>query len=113
MWLLSECGFPIDFACRNIAKGDHMTLGYCDLLNSQFYSFLGAAGLHLLPGMSSDSDIECDTENDEQEEAETTFRSLHHKPFVSSASELCSLFPETDQLGPEDLPFDTEKDSAR
>lgn len=25
--------------------------------------------LHLLPGMSSDSDIECDTENEEQEDA--------------------------------------------
>ncbi|KAJ6653681.1 hypothetical protein lerEdw1_008807 [Lerista edwardsae] len=28
--------------------------------------------LHLLPGMSSDSDIECDTENEEQEDVEAT-----------------------------------------
>ncbi|XP_070591488.1 E3 ubiquitin-protein ligase TRIM37 isoform X2 [Erythrolamprus reginae] len=77
------------------------------------------AGFHLLPGMSSDSDIECDTENDEQEEAETSCATpeVYNQPFQvqpsNEASELCSLFPEADQLGPEDLPFDTGKDSAR
>ncbi|ETE61842.1 E3 ubiquitin-protein ligase TRIM37 [Ophiophagus hannah] len=80
---------------------------------------LEEAGLHLLPGMSSDSDIECDTENDEQEEAETACATpeLYNQPFQiqpsNDASELCSLFPEADQLGPEDLPFDTGTDSAR
>uniref|UniRef100_A0A670YT71 Tripartite motif containing 37 n=1 Tax=Pseudonaja textilis TaxID=8673 RepID=A0A670YT71_PSETE len=89
------------------------------MCDSQFYSFLGAAGLHLLPGMSSDSDIECDTENDEQEEAETACATpeVYNQPFQiqpsNDASELCSLFPEADHLGPEDLPFDTGKDSAR
>ncbi|KAM3854776.1 E3 ubiquitin-protein ligase TRIM37 isoform 5-T7 [Vipera latastei] len=32
---------------------------------------------------------------------------------LEEASELCVLFPEGDQLGPEDLPFDTGKDSVR
>ncbi|KAG8122613.1 hypothetical protein E2320_018107 [Naja naja] len=79
---------------------------------------LEEAELHLLPGMSSDSDIECDTENDEQEEAETVCVTpeVYNQPFQiqpsNDASELCSLFPEADQLGPEDLPFDTGKDSA-
>ncbi|XP_032072578.1 E3 ubiquitin-protein ligase TRIM37-like isoform X2 [Thamnophis elegans] len=80
---------------------------------------LEEARLHLLPGMSSDSDIECDTENDEQEEAETACATpeIYNQPFQiqpsNDASELCSFFPEADQLGSEDLPFDTGKDSAR
>ncbi|KAM3854773.1 E3 ubiquitin-protein ligase TRIM37 isoform 3-T5 [Vipera latastei] len=80
---------------------------------------LEEAGLHLLPGMSSDSDIECDTENDEQEEPETPCGTpeVYNQAFQtqpsSDASELCVLFPEGDQLGPEDLPFDTGKDSVR
>ncbi|KAM6465018.1 E3 ubiquitin-protein ligase TRIM37 isoform 3-T3 [Liasis olivaceus] len=75
--------------------------------------------LHLLPGMSSDSDIECETENDEQEDAETACATpeVYNQAFQtqpsSDASELCSVFPEGDQIGPEDLPFATGKDSAR
>ncbi|XP_063152306.1 E3 ubiquitin-protein ligase TRIM37 isoform X2 [Candoia aspera] len=75
--------------------------------------------LHLLPGMSSDSDIECDTENDEQEDAETAcgapevYTQAFQTQPSSDASELCSVFPEGDQIGPEDLPFATGKDSAR
>ncbi|XP_039224486.1 E3 ubiquitin-protein ligase TRIM37 isoform X4 [Crotalus tigris] len=80
---------------------------------------LEEAALHLLPGMSSDSDIECDTENDEQEEPETAcatpegYNQAFQTQPSSDASELCALFPEGDPLGPEDLPFDIGKDSVR
>ncbi|XP_053131071.1 E3 ubiquitin-protein ligase TRIM37 isoform X2 [Hemicordylus capensis] len=81
--------------------------------------------LHLLPGMSSDSDIECDTENEEQEEAEAeaaaaaacATRDIFSQAFqaqpLNDALELCSVFPEGDQLCPEELPFATGKDGAR
>ncbi|XP_066491358.1 E3 ubiquitin-protein ligase TRIM37 isoform X2 [Tiliqua scincoides] len=75
--------------------------------------------LHLLPGMSSDSDIECDTENEEQEDVEATgaTRDVFNQTFQtqpsSDALELCSVFPEGDQIGPEDLPFATGKDNIR
>uniref|UniRef100_A0A8D2Q2W2 Tripartite motif containing 37 n=3 Tax=Varanus komodoensis TaxID=61221 RepID=A0A8D2Q2W2_VARKO len=75
--------------------------------------------LHLLPGMSSDSDIECDTENEEQEDAEAAgatpdvFSQAFQGQPSNNALDLCSLFPEGDQRGPEDLPFSTGKDSMR
>jgi len=43
--------------------------------------------LHLLPGMSSDSDIECDTENEEQEDATSTSEGFNHAFSVQSSSE--------------------------
>lgn len=75
--------------------------------------------LHLLPGMSSDSDIECDTENEEQEGVEATgatqdvFNQTFQTQPSSNALELCSAFPEGDQIGPDDLPFTTGKDNTR
>ncbi|XP_075576356.1 E3 ubiquitin-protein ligase TRIM37 isoform X4 [Pelecanus crispus] len=72
--------------------------------------------LHLLPGMSSDSDIECDTENEEQEDATSTSEGFNHAFSVQSsseASERCSMFPEGDQAGPDDLGFVTGEDSTR
>uniref|UniRef100_A0A8B9M1N0 E3 ubiquitin-protein ligase TRIM37 n=1 Tax=Accipiter nisus TaxID=211598 RepID=A0A8B9M1N0_9AVES len=72
--------------------------------------------LHLLPGMSSDSDIECDTENEEQEDATSASEGFNHTFSVQSsseASERCSMFPEGDQVGPDDLGFVTGEDSTR
>lgn len=72
--------------------------------------------LHLLPGMSSDSDIECDTENEEQEDAASAAEGFNHGfcvPSSSEASERCSAFPEGDQVGSDDLSFVTGEDSTR
>ncbi|XP_061326236.1 E3 ubiquitin-protein ligase TRIM37 isoform X2 [Pezoporus flaviventris] len=72
--------------------------------------------LHLLPGMSSDSDIECDTENEEQEDgasASAGFNQSFSVQSSSEASERCAAFPEGDQAGPDDLSFATGEDSTR
>ncbi|XP_033924776.1 E3 ubiquitin-protein ligase TRIM37 isoform X2 [Melopsittacus undulatus] len=74
--------------------------------------------LHLLPGMSSDSDIECDTENEEQEDGASASVGFNQAfPVQSSsevsASERCTAFPEGDQAGPDDLSFATGEDSTR
>uniref|UniRef100_A0A8C8BNU8 Tripartite motif containing 37 n=1 Tax=Otus sunia TaxID=257818 RepID=A0A8C8BNU8_9STRI len=72
--------------------------------------------LHLLPGMSSDSDIECDTENEEQEDAASASEGFNHTfsvPSSSEASERCSMFPEGDQGGPDDLGFGAGEDGTR
>ncbi|XP_075628062.1 E3 ubiquitin-protein ligase TRIM37 isoform X5 [Balearica regulorum gibbericeps] len=67
-------------------------------------------------GMSSDSDIECDTENEEQEDATSTSEGFNHAFSVQSSSEVserCSMFPEGDQAGPDELSFVTGEDSTR
>ncbi|XP_028941648.1 E3 ubiquitin-protein ligase TRIM37 isoform X3 [Antrostomus carolinensis] len=67
-------------------------------------------------GMSSDSDIECDTENEEQEDATSASEGFNHTFSVQSsseASERCSVFPEGDQVGSDDLSFVTGEDSTR
>ncbi|XP_025065717.1 E3 ubiquitin-protein ligase TRIM37 isoform X2 [Alligator sinensis] len=72
--------------------------------------------LHLLPGMSSDSDIECDTENEEPEDAASSTDGFNHAFAVQSSSEvleLGSMFPEGDQTGPEDLGFAAGEDNTR
>ncbi|KAM9525610.1 E3 ubiquitin-protein ligase TRIM37 isoform 2-T2 [Guaruba guarouba] len=86
--------------------------------------------LHLLPGMSSDSDIECDTENEEQEDGASASAGFNQAFSVQSSSEVaplvmdagsclvsasdrCSAFPECDQAGPDDLSFATGEDSTR
>lgn len=59
------------------------------------FGFLGcfAAGvcqkhvLRLLPGMSSDSDIECDTENEEQEDAASASEGFNHTFSAESSGE--------------------------
>lgn len=66
--------------------------------------------------MSSDSDIECDTENEEQEDATSTSEGFNHAFSVQSsseASERCSAFPEGDQVGPDDLSFVNGEDNTR
>ncbi|KAM8990985.1 E3 ubiquitin-protein ligase TRIM37 isoform 6-T6 [Ara ararauna] len=67
-------------------------------------------------GMSSDSDIECDTENEEQEDgasASAGFNQAFSVQSSSEASDRCSAFPECDQAGPDDLSFATGEDSTR
>ncbi|XP_068010893.1 E3 ubiquitin-protein ligase TRIM37 isoform X3 [Melanerpes formicivorus] len=66
-------------------------------------------------GMSSDSDIECDTENEEQEEVTSASEMFNQAFSVQSsneASEQCSPFPEGEQVGPDDLSFVTGEDST-
>ncbi|KAM9525611.1 E3 ubiquitin-protein ligase TRIM37 isoform 3-T3 [Guaruba guarouba] len=81
-------------------------------------------------GMSSDSDIECDTENEEQEDGASASAGFNQAFSVQSSSEVaplvmdagsclvsasdrCSAFPECDQAGPDDLSFATGEDSTR
>uniref|UniRef100_A0A672USE4 E3 ubiquitin-protein ligase TRIM37 n=1 Tax=Strigops habroptila TaxID=2489341 RepID=A0A672USE4_STRHB len=67
-------------------------------------------------GMSSDSDIECDTENEEQEDGASVsvgFNQAFSVQSSSEASEQCSAFPEGDQAGPGNLGFATGEDSTR
>lgn len=66
--------------------------------------------------MSSDSDIECDTENEEQEDGASVsvgFNQAFSVQSSSEASEQCSAFPEGDQAGPGNLGFATGEDSTR
>uniref|UniRef100_A0A8V5H5S1 Uncharacterized protein n=1 Tax=Melopsittacus undulatus TaxID=13146 RepID=A0A8V5H5S1_MELUD len=58
-------------------------------------------------GMSSDSDIECDTENEEQEDGASASVGFNQAFPVQS-----STFPEGDQAGPDDLSFATGEDST-
>uniref|UniRef100_A0A8B9ZYE2 E3 ubiquitin-protein ligase TRIM37 n=1 Tax=Anas zonorhyncha TaxID=75864 RepID=A0A8B9ZYE2_9AVES len=62
----------------------------------------------------SDSDIECDTENEEQEDATSTSEGFNHAFSVQSSSEeRSSVFPEGDQVGPDDLSFVNGEDNTR
>ncbi|PNJ65777.1 TRIM37 isoform 13, partial [Pongo abelii] len=68
-----------------------------------------------LPGMSSDSDIECDTENEEQEE-HTSVGGFHDSFMVMTQppdEDTHSSFPDGEQIGPEDLSFNTDENSGR
>ncbi|XP_015293358.2 E3 ubiquitin-protein ligase TRIM37 isoform X6 [Macaca fascicularis] len=68
-----------------------------------------------LPGMSSDSDIECDTENEEQEEH--TSVGGFHDSFMAMTQppdeDTHSSFPDGEQIGPEDLSFNPDENSGR
>ncbi|KAJ7411229.1 E3 ubiquitin-protein ligase TRIM37 [Pitangus sulphuratus] len=70
--------------------------------------------LHLLPGMSSDSDIECDTENEEQEEA-TSPSEVFNQAFSAqpSTEEHSSVLPDGDQVSSDDLSFVPGDDTTR
>ncbi|XP_037666031.1 E3 ubiquitin-protein ligase TRIM37 isoform X8 [Choloepus didactylus] len=64
-------------------------------------------------GMSSDSDIECDTENEEQEE-HSSMGGFNDSFMAQPADEdTCSSFPDGEQIGPEDLCFNTDENSGR
>ncbi|XP_038614691.1 E3 ubiquitin-protein ligase TRIM37 isoform X3 [Tachyglossus aculeatus] len=70
-------------------------------------------GLHLLPGLSSDSDVECDTENEEQEENTTCDGFNDSFTGQPPGEDACSVFPEGNQIGPEDLSFAPEETNGR
>ncbi|ELW61574.1 E3 ubiquitin-protein ligase TRIM37, partial [Tupaia chinensis] len=64
-------------------------------------------------GMSSDSDIECDTENEEQE-VHTGMGGFSDSFLAQPPSEdTHSSFPDGEQIGPEDLSFNTDESSGR
>ncbi|XP_070083601.1 E3 ubiquitin-protein ligase TRIM37 isoform X12 [Equus przewalskii] len=64
-------------------------------------------------GMSSDSDIECDTENEEQEE-HTSMGGFNDSFMAQPPDEdTHSSFPDGEQIGPEDLSFNTDENSGR
>ncbi|XP_069082501.1 E3 ubiquitin-protein ligase TRIM37 isoform X1 [Pleurodeles waltl] len=68
--------------------------------------------LHLLPGMSSDSDIECDTENEEQEDS-TTCDGFNDTFAVHPTQEPGLDFPDSNPITSEDLGFATGEDNGR
>ncbi|KAJ8784005.1 hypothetical protein J1605_009048 [Eschrichtius robustus] len=66
--------------------------------------------------MSSDSDIECDTENEEQEEHTSLGRfsdAFMAQPPDEGATHAHSSFPDGEQIGPEDLSFNSDENSGR
>lgn len=64
-------------------------------------------------GMSSDSDVECDTENEEQEE-HTSLGGFNDSFTAQPPDEDAhSSFPDGEQIGLEDLSFNTEDNSGR
>ncbi|XP_014646375.1 PREDICTED: E3 ubiquitin-protein ligase TRIM37 isoform X4 [Ceratotherium simum simum] len=64
-------------------------------------------------GMSSDSDVECDTENEEQEE-HTSMGGFNDSFMAQPPDEdMHSSFPGGEQIGPEDLSFNTDENSGR
>ncbi|XP_037057435.1 E3 ubiquitin-protein ligase TRIM37 isoform X6 [Peromyscus leucopus] len=64
-------------------------------------------------GMSSDSDIECDTENEEQEEH--TSMGSFNDPFLAQPpdEDSHSSFPDGEQIDPENLHFSTDEGGGR
>ncbi|XP_061032371.1 E3 ubiquitin-protein ligase TRIM37 isoform X5 [Eubalaena glacialis] len=64
-------------------------------------------------GMSSDSDIECDTENEEQEEHTSLGRFSDAFMAQPPDEDTHSSFPDGEQIGPEDLSFNTDENSGR
>ncbi|XP_024897588.1 E3 ubiquitin-protein ligase TRIM37 isoform X5 [Pteropus alecto] len=63
-------------------------------------------------GMSSDSDIECDTENEEQDE-HTSMGGFNDSFMAQPPDEdTHSSFPDGEQIGPEDLSFNTDENSG-
>ncbi|XP_008066479.1 E3 ubiquitin-protein ligase TRIM37 isoform X3 [Carlito syrichta] len=63
-------------------------------------------------GMSSDSDIECDTENEEQEEHTSVGRFNDSFMPQPPDEDTHSSFPDGEQIGPEDLSFSTDANSG-
>uniref|UniRef100_A0A8C7BA53 Uncharacterized protein n=2 Tax=Neovison vison TaxID=452646 RepID=A0A8C7BA53_NEOVI len=64
-------------------------------------------------GMSSDSDIECDTENEEQEEHASMGGFDDSYMAQPPDEDTHSSFPDGDQIGPEDLSFNTDGSGGR
>ncbi|XP_072860991.1 E3 ubiquitin-protein ligase TRIM37 isoform X16 [Chlorocebus sabaeus] len=103
------------------AKGGHLEgLQMTDLENNSETGELQPVlpeGASAAPeeGMSSDSDIECDTENEEQEEH--TGVGGFHDSFMAMTQppdeDTHSSFPDGEQIGPEDLSFNPDENSGR
>ncbi|XP_030779250.1 E3 ubiquitin-protein ligase TRIM37 isoform X4 [Rhinopithecus roxellana] len=103
------------------AKGGHLEgLQMTDLENNSETGELQpvlSEGASAAPeeGMSSDSDIECDTENEEQEEH--TSVGGFHDSFMAMTQppdeDTHSSFPDGEQIGPEDLSFNPDENSGR
>ncbi|XP_070251430.1 E3 ubiquitin-protein ligase TRIM37 isoform X3 [Myotis yumanensis] len=73
----------------------------------------GASAAPEEAGMSSDSDVECDTENEEQEE-HTSLGGFNDAFTAQPPDEdTHSSFPDGEQIGLEDLSFNTEDNSGR
>ncbi|KAM9320069.1 E3 ubiquitin-protein ligase TRIM37 [Gastrophryne carolinensis] len=68
--------------------------------------------LHILPGMSSDSDIECDTENEDHEESITCGGFNETFTTQPSIEDQGCLFPDDNNISPEDLHFTAGEDSG-
>ncbi|XP_032472128.1 E3 ubiquitin-protein ligase TRIM37 isoform X6 [Phocoena sinus] len=64
-------------------------------------------------GMSSDSDIECDAEDEEQEERASLGRFSDSFMARLPDEDTHSSFPDGEQIGPEDLSFNTDESSGR
>ncbi|XP_059989954.1 E3 ubiquitin-protein ligase TRIM37 isoform X12 [Lagenorhynchus albirostris] len=64
-------------------------------------------------GMSSDSDIECDAEDEEQEERASLGRFSDSFMARLPDEDTRSSFPDGEQIGPEDLSFNTDESSGR
>lgn len=64
-------------------------------------------------GMSSDSDVECDTENEDQEEHASM--GGFSDAFIAQPpdEDTHSGFPDGEQIGPEDLSFNSDENSGR
>ncbi|KAF6097890.1 tripartite motif containing 37 [Phyllostomus discolor] len=72
----------------------------------------GASAAPEEAGMSSDSDVECDTENEEQDE-HTGLGGFHDSFLAQPPDEDAhSNFPDDEQIGPEDFSFNTEDKSG-
>ncbi|OCT95037.1 E3 ubiquitin-protein ligase TRIM37 isoform X1 [Xenopus laevis] len=70
--------------------------------------------LHILPGMSSDSDIECDTENEEQEENITCGGFNDSFTTQAQGEDQGRSFPDEDNnISSEDLHFPSGEDTGR
>ncbi|XP_059989951.1 E3 ubiquitin-protein ligase TRIM37 isoform X9 [Lagenorhynchus albirostris] len=63
-------------------------------------------------GMSSDSDIECDAEDEEQEERASLGRFSDSFMARLPDEDTRSSFPDGEQIGPEDLSFNTDESSG-
>ncbi|KAG9492649.1 hypothetical protein GDO78_000902 [Eleutherodactylus coqui] len=69
--------------------------------------------LHILPGMSSDSDIECDTENEEQEESITCGSFNDNFTAQPSGDDQGCPFSDDNNISAEDLHFATGDNGGR
>ncbi|MEJ1272253.1 hypothetical protein NN561_003102 [Cricetulus griseus] len=102
------------FLCPTIRTPGHPAVALC--CGDPAALGLQVRSLHVLQqitGMSSDSDIECDTENEEQEEH--TSMGSFNDPFLAQPpdEDSHSSFPDGEQIDAENLHFSTDEGSGR